>query len=105
MTYVQGALSLELPNRSPWEDREFGYNVYVGRDLSRAATKWTLGVELNGENRELAVTPQIRKGLTRTGAVAAAAGARIPLNHRDNESMRWVGYVLWDYREPVRARP
>jgi hypothetical protein len=63
-----------------------------------------VGVELNGANREVAVTPQLRKGLTRTGALAAAVGVRIPITAREEQAIRWVGYLLWEYLEPVRPR-
>ena len=38
----------------------------------RLPTTWTIGVEVNGENEEIALTPQLRKGLTKTGALGAA---------------------------------
>jgi mono/diheme cytochrome c family protein len=99
--YVQAQLKLELPSRRPWTDRETIYGIYVGRDTAIFPDTWTLGVELNGENDELALTPQIRKGLTRTGALAAAFGVRLPLNKREEQGIRWVGYLLWEYLEPV----
>ena len=82
---------------------EFGYNVFVGRDLTETLNTWTVGVELNGVNDDLAVTPQVRKGLTRTGALALAVGMQYPLNHRRDRPIRWVGYLLWEYLDPVRA--
>ena len=85
-------------------EREYSYNIFAGRDLSTRPTRWSLGVELNGVNKDLALTPQIRKGLVRTGALAAALGAQIPINHRDERRSRIVAYLLWDYREPVWRR-
>lgn len=102
--YLQGHLKYELPTDRTKAERAFVYNAYLGRDLSAAPTTWTIGVEFNGENRELALTPQIRKGLTGTGAVAASVGATIPLNEREERGVRWVGYLLWEYLEPWRAR-
>src|SRR5262245_47728431 len=102
--YVQAQTKVELPIDRHKADRAFVYNLYVGRDTSLAPSTWTLGVELNGENRELAITPQVRKGLTRTGALAAALGVMIPVTEREEQSTRWVGYLLWEYLEPVRAR-
>jgi hypothetical protein len=102
--YVQAQFKLELPTPDSWRERETIYNVYVGRDTSIFPNTWTLGVELNGENRELAVTPQVRKGLTRTGALAAAFGVRLPLNDRQEQGIRWVGYLLWEYLDPVLPR-
>ena len=81
--------------------------------LSQAPNTWTLGVEFNGESitrdrgrtNLIALTPQVRKGLTGTGALAAASvGAMLPLNKREEQGVRWVGYLLWEYLEPWRAR-
>ena len=100
-TYLQGQLKLELPSRRTWDDRETVYGLYAGRDTGIFPDTWTVGLELNGENDELAVTPQIRKGLTRTGALAAAFGVRLPINKRREQGIQWVGYLLWEYLEPV----
>lgn len=102
--YVQAQTKVELPVDRGKADRAFVYNLYLGRDTSLAPNTWTLGVELNGENSELAITPQVRKGLTRTGALAAALGVMIPITERVEQSTRWVGYLLWEYMEPVRAK-
>ncbi|MDO8679315.1 MAG: hypothetical protein Q7R30_12230 [Acidobacteriota bacterium] len=103
--YVQAQAKVELPVDLVKAGRAYIYNLYLGRDTSAAPNTWTFGVELNGENRELAVTPQVRKGLTRTGALAGSLGVMIPLNEREAQGVRWVGYLLWEYLEPVRARP
>ena len=102
--YLQGQLKYELPADRVKASRALVYNVYLGRDTSAAPTTWTLGIELNGENRELALTPQVRKGLTGTGALAASIGAMVPINEREEKGVRWVGYLLWEYLEPWRAR-
>lgn len=102
--YLQAQAKVELPVDLVKASRAFVYNLYLGRDASAAPDTWTFGVELNGEDRELALTPQIRKGLTRTGALAGSLGVMIPLNERDEQGVRWVGYLLWEYLEPVRAR-
>jgi hypothetical protein len=52
----------------------------------------------------VALTPQVRKGLTATGALAAAAGVTLPINQRDAQGVKWVGYLLWEYLEPWRAK-
>ena len=101
--YLQTQLKVESPVSDPVSDAELGYNVYVGFDLSEFLSTWTLGLELNGVDRNLALTPQLRKGLTRTGAIAVAGGVQIPLNHRDIHRVRWVGYFLWEYLDPVFA--
>ena len=102
--YVQGQVTVELPADRDKADRALVYNVYMGRDTSPAPDTWTLGIELNGENHELAVTPQVRKGLTGTGALAASIGAMVPINEREERGVRWVGYLLWEFLEPWRAR-
>jgi hypothetical protein len=102
--YVQTQLKVELPADRAMADRAIVYNAYLGRDTGMAPTTLTLGVELNGENRELALTPQVRKGLTGTGALAASIGVMLPLNKRHERPVTWVGYLLWEYLEPWRAR-
>ena len=101
--YLQTQLKVESPASDPVSDAEIGYNVYLGFDVSDLLTTWTVGLELNGENRDLALTPQLRKGLTRTGAIAVAGGVQIPLTNRDVRWARWVGYFLWEYLDPVFA--
>ena len=102
--YLQAQLKTELPMDPNRADRKLVYNVYAGRDLSAAPDTWTIGLEFNGENRELALTPQARKGLTGTGALAASVGVMLPLNERRERGVRWVGYLLWEFLEPLRAR-
>ena len=102
--YVQAQAKVELPVDLVKAGRAFVYNLYLGRDTSAAPDTWTFGVELNGENHEVALTPQVRKGLTKTGALAGSLGVMIPLNEREEQGVRWVGYLLWEYLEPVRAR-
>jgi len=103
-TYVQAQTKYEWPARRDKAERAFVYNLYAGRDTSNRPNTWTVGVELNGENRELALTPQLRKGLTKTGALGASLGVQVPLNERHARHTRIVGYLLWEYLEPVRAR-
>ena len=103
-TYLQGQLKFELPSPDSFRTRETIYNAYVGRDTSVYPNTWTLGLELNGENREVWLTPQLRKGLTRTGALGAALGVRVPLTDRDEHGIAVVGYLLWEYLEPVLSR-
>ena len=102
---VQTQFKVEVPMRDPGGDTEVVYNVYGGRDLSGLPSTWSIGVEINGVDDKLAMTPQLRKGLTRTGALAAAWGVRIPVVNRQRQHTQWVGYLLWEYRDPVRAVP
>jgi Cytochrome C oxidase, cbb3-type, subunit III len=103
--YFQAQTKIEFPVDTSKAGRAFVYNLYGGRDTSLEPTTWTIGLEINGENEELALTPQVRKGLTRTGALGAAFGVRLPINERHEQGTALVGYLLWEYLEPVRARP
>ena len=111
--YVQTQLKAEFPVDRLRASRAVVYNAYVGRDTGAAPNTWTIGVELNGEiemplqgttSQVVALTPQVRKGLTGTGALAASVGVMVPLNKREEQGVRWVGYLLWEYLEPLRAR-
>ena len=111
--YVQTQLKAEFPVDRLRASRAVVYNAYVGRDTGAAPNTWTIGVELNGEiemplqgttSQVVALTPQVRKGLTGTGALAASVGMMVPLNKREEQGVRWVGYLLWEYLEPLRAR-
>ena len=101
--YVQSSGKVELPV-DPLVDRAYLYNLYVGRDSSAAPNSWTGGVELNGENKTVWITPQVRKGLTGTGALAASLGVSIPVKYRGEKVVSWVGYLVWEFLEPFRAR-
>ena len=102
---VQSQFKIEFPARAPWADREIGYNVYLGHNLNATPSTWTLALELNGVEKELALTPEVRKSLTRTGALAVGAGVRIPVVNRSAQSTQFAGYLLWEYLDPVRPRP
>ena len=102
--YLQTQFKVELSTNTLRERPHVVYNTYLGRDTSAAPNTWTIGVELNGEDELVALTPQVRKGLTGTGALAASIGMMVPLNKREEQGVRWVGYLLWEYLEPWRAR-
>jgi len=102
--YLQTQVKVELPVDPEKGERAFIYNGYLGRDTSQAPNTWTLGIELNGENHEVSLTPQVRKGLTGTGALGMSIGAMVPINEREERGVRWVGYLLWEFLEPLRAR-
>ena len=102
--YVQAQAKVELPADTQKADRAFVYNLYAGRDTSTSPDTWTIGVELNGENDEVALTPQVRKGLTKTGALGARVRRARAAQRAAEQGTRFVGYLLWEYLEPVRAR-
>jgi hypothetical protein len=105
-TYLQTQFKLELPKAAPWKDKLGVYRAYIGRDLNLSPRGWTLGIELTGENRDVALTPQVRKGLSKTGAIAGAVGVSLPLNHRDEQGVTWAAFLLWEYLEkPYFSRP
>jgi mono/diheme cytochrome c family protein len=98
-TYLQTQFKLELPKNGPWLNKLAVYRVYLGRDLNLSPRGWTIGAEFTGENRAVAITPQFRKGLTPTGAIAAGFGVSLPLNKRNEQGVAWVGFLLWEYLE------
>ena len=108
--FIQGELRGLLPTkRFPIEPvRHVRYGVAFLRPLSASPVGWTLGAELNGTDSNVSVTPQLQKGLTRTGSLIAAFGVRLsltpPLPYKYDVT-RWSGFLLWDFREPLRARP
>jgi hypothetical protein len=106
--HLQLSLALEQSVRRPSPDdpiRHLLYNAYAAGELHPLPGSLTVGLELNGLDKNLAVTPQIRKALTRTGALSAAFGVRLPVySYPGRQFTRWAGYLLWDYRDPIRPR-
>ena len=90
--YLQTQFKVEVSTNTVRARPHVVYNSYIGRDTSAAP------------NALVALTPQVRKGLTGTGALAASVGMMVPLNKREEQGVRWVGYLLWEYLEPWRAR-
>jgi hypothetical protein len=108
--FIQTELRLLWPVHQvdPEENhRRVAYNLAFGRDLSAAPSTWTLSAEVNGESDVIAMTPQVRKGLTMTGSPALAVGVRIPLTSLPRHHCRviqWVALLTWDYRDAFRRR-
>ena len=82
-----------------------------GVELFRDANQWIESGErdwpFSYENvcEVLGLNPEyIRKGLSKSGALAGAFGVRLPINKRDEQGVKWVGYLLWEYLEPVLSR-
>jgi mono/diheme cytochrome c family protein len=98
-TYLQTQFKLELPKDGPWANKVGVYRMYVGHDLNLTPRGWTLGLELTGENDEAAITPQFRKGLTPTGAIAMGFGVSLPVSKRDEQGVAYVGFLLWEFLE------
>ncbi|MEO5739934.1 MAG: hypothetical protein ABIS29_04990, partial [Vicinamibacterales bacterium] len=107
---IQGDVRLLLPTKIfPTERvRRLGYNISVSHLFSGSPRGWGIGIEMNGVDSAVGVTPYVLKGLTRTGALTAAIGVRLPLTNPfpyDSDLTRWSGYLVWDFREPLRSRP
>lgn len=87
--------------------RILNFSAAVSHDLSTRPSTWNIGLEVNLIDSGVSITPQVRKGLTRTGALAAALGVQIPLRApylHFNGTTRWAGYLVWDYLETIRHR-
>jgi hypothetical protein len=98
-TYLQTQFKLEMPKAAPWENKLAVYRIGINHDLNTSPTGWAVGIELTGENKDVALTPQVRKGLTKTGAIAGAIGVSLPLNNRDEQGVQWLGFLLWEFLE------
>jgi hypothetical protein len=103
---IQAAAHGDLPlNPVPGEPiHRFAYSVAAMRVLAETSP-WTIGVEVDGKGLGVGVTPQIQRRLTPSGALTAAFGVRLPIKPTPPDSTdltRWVGSLLWDYREPLR---
>ena len=81
-----------------------GLSPQMPARYERGAQHLDARLELNGENHEVSQTPQVRKGLAGTGALAMSIGAMVPINKREERGVRWVGYLLSEFLEPLRAR-
>lgn len=100
-TYFQSQVKLEMPKNNAWTNKVGVYRFSLSHDLSLTPRTWTIGLELTGENKDVALVPQVRKGISPTGALAGAIGVSLPLNNRDEQEVKWVAYLLWEYLEPV----
>jgi hypothetical protein len=84
------------------------YRAAVHRVGPNGPAGWTPGFEIGAIDTSLALTPEVLKGLTKTGSLTAGFGVEIPIRPVPPKTQgvtRWSGFVLWDYREPFRARP
>jgi hypothetical protein len=106
---VQGDIRAIVPTpRLPEESQHYvEYHVSVLSPRSPGARPWTVGVEVGGIDASLAITPEIVRGITRTGSLVAGFGVELPVRPVAplvRGVTRWSGYLAWDYREPFRAR-
>jgi hypothetical protein len=105
---IQGDVrALYFTHKYPEFYPAFAYSVGVMRDLSVSPRAWTIGVDFDGTDSALGITPQIQKALTRTGALIGAFGIRFPVQPQYpllTDQVRYVGFVRWEYKQPIRAR-
>lgn len=105
---IQGDVrALYFTHKLPEFYPAFAYSVAVMRDLGVSARAWTIGVDIDGTDSALGITPQIQKALTRTGALIGAFGVRLPVRPpypQLVDQVRFVGFLRWDYKQPIRAR-
>jgi len=107
--YMQGDVRAILPiHRFPNEPvRYVGYNFSMLTAFGADVPNWGAGVEINGIDRIVGFAPQISKRLTASGALTAGFGVRIPITPAYPKAVdvtRWTGYLVWDFREPIRSR-
>jgi hypothetical protein len=108
--YLQGDVRGFLPLRLfPTEPvHRVAYAASLLRTLGTSPRAWTAGVAVSGIGSSVALSPEILKGLTRTRSLSAGAAADItvrPVFPAIRGTTRWRTYLLWDYAEPLRARP
>ncbi len=103
-TYFQTQLKIEMPKTGPWENKVVVYRMAFSHDVKPSPSGWNLGIELTGENKDVAITPQVRKGLSPSGAIAGAVGVSLPVNNTDEQGAKFVGYILWEFLERVYWR-
>jgi len=108
--FVQGDIRALLPVKrfrsEPVHHTAFGVSLL--RPLGVSPTAWSLGVAATGADASLSIAPEILKGLTRTGSLSVGGGVQIPVRPvypLVRGTTRWSAYLLWDYLEPLRARP
>ena len=103
-SYFSTQFKIQMPKNGPWANEVTIYRMALSHDLDPSPSGLNLGIELTGENKDVALTPQLRKGISPSGAIAAAIGVSLPINNRDVQGVKWVGYVLWEFAEPVYWR-
>lgn len=103
--FLQMHGGIELPADTDRASREvylrtaLGTSIMQDRGFGRA---WSPQVEIlwarpSGGTSEWDVVPQVQITLSKLQHVMMAAGARIPLNERDERSTQVLVYMLWDW--------
>ena len=96
---LQGHIKAILPTYYfPTEPiRRIAYAAGVTRPFSTAPDGWAVGVEVDGIDGSFGLVPQISKGLTKTGALTATIGVRIPIEPPSpfkSDLTRWTALVV-----------
>lgn len=95
---VQGQVKGELPFNEKKKGREFAYRLDAGYRIRPDPRGLFPSVELLGDHaNNLAIVPQFRWGISKTGKWAAALGTRIPVRGDKSEEFAVIGYLLWEY--------
>jgi len=108
--FFQGDIRALVPvTRFPGEPVHYtAFSVSALRPLTIWPTAWTFGLGATGVDGSLSIAPEFLKGLTRTGSLSVGGGVEIPIRPVQPAlygTTRWSTYLLWDYMEPLRARP
>ena len=106
---LQADVAAILPaRRFPTEPiRHVIYNAAVSTRLTHVPHHWTVGLETNGVDGALWLTPFVARDITKRGGLSAAFGVRLPVRPPypyESDAIRWTGYLLWDYLEPLRSQ-
>jgi hypothetical protein len=103
---IRGLLPLKRFGSEPVH--HVAFNLSLLRPISVWPTAWTFGVAATSVSGSLSIAPEFVKGLTRTGSLTVGAAVAIPVRPVPPAVyglVRWSGYLVWDYLEPLRARP
>lgn len=93
----QGQVKEEFPFDEKKAGRAFLYRAGVGYRLRPDPRGIFPSLEVVGEGGEVALIPQLRYGISKTGKWAIGAGVRKPVNGESSERFAVIGYLLWEY--------
>ena len=99
--YLQAQFKLELPTDNSWQTRETVYNMYVGRDTSSSPNTWTSASSSTARTTSGADAADSQGSDEDRRAGRRIRRARADQQARRTEAVEWVGYLLWEYLEPV----
>lgn len=95
---AQGQLKWEFPFDRQKAGREFIYRADLGYRIKPDPRGIFPSLEIVGEGDEnLALIPQLRYGISKTGKVAIAVGVRKPVRGDTSERFALLAFLLWEY--------